>query len=269
MPIPSTPHSPHSAADAVPPIVDAPWLIARQGDPRLRILDLRDRPSYDAGHLPGAVWFERTAFSLARADHSVILAPGQVFARLMGRLGIAAETTVVVYDDVWGMHAARLAWALRRFGHRRAAVLSGGAEGWQAVGQALTRGATLAFPRSFPLGSDESQYADLSWLRVRTGDRGVLLLDVRGAHEYAAGHLPGARNWEWSRGTPTGGWAMTRPPEELHADLRRYGISPDRRIVTYCTSGMRAAHTCLLLRSLGYPDVRVLDAAWRAIALPG
>jgi 3-mercaptopyruvate sulfurtransferase SseA len=32
---------------------------------------------------------------------------------------------------------------------------------------------------------------------------------------------------------------------------------------------MRAAHTYLLLRSLGYPDVRVLDDAWRSLAVLG
>jgi thiosulfate/3-mercaptopyruvate sulfurtransferase len=92
---------------------------------------------------------------------------------------------------------------------------------------------------------------------------------VCGAHEYAEARLPNARNWEWSIGTPTGSRVMTRPHDELRAELLCQGITPDRRIVTYCTSGMRAAHTYLLLRSLGYPDVRVLDDAWRRLATSG
>jgi thiosulfate/3-mercaptopyruvate sulfurtransferase len=164
------------------------------------------------------------------------------------------------------MHAARVVWALRRYGHRQAAVLSGGAEGWTTTGQALTRGALVPYPCTFVPDADEAQAADLGWVQARTGDRSVLLLDVRGAHEYAEERLPGARHWEWSRGTPTGSWAVTRPADELRVELRRYGIVPERRIVTYCTSGMRAAHTYLLLRSLGYPDVRVLDAPWRSVA---
>lgn len=237
--------------------------MARCGDPALRILDVRDRASYAASHLPGAIWLDRSALSLTRADQTVTLVPGPTFATLMGRLGIDGQTTVVVYDDVWGMHAARVVWALRRYGHSRAAVLSGGAEGWVGAGAALTRGAILAYPRSFALGKDAAQRVDLAWLQAHTGDRAVLLLDVRGAHEYAAGHLPGAVNWEWSNGTPTGSWAMLRPPGELQTELQRLGITPKRRIVTYCGSGMRAAHTYLLLRSLGYPEVRVLDDAWR------
>ncbi len=250
--------------DSFAQIVEPAWL-ARQPAAALRILDVRDRPSYADGHLPGAVWLDRSSLSLAHPDHSVTLVPAARFAALMGRLGVGPDTTVVVYDDVWGMHAARVVWALWRFGHRRAAVLSGGAEGWRGAGLPLVRGATLAYPRQFALAPDDSQRASLSWLLSHSADRALLLLDVRGAHEYAAGHLPGARNWEWSNATPVGDHAMLRPPEELRAELLRHGITPDRRIVTYCSSGMRAAHTYLALRGLGYPDVRVLDAPWRRL----
>lgn len=256
------PHTPTDSAPAL--IVEPAWLLSQLGSATLRIIDVRDRPNYDEGHLPGAIWFDRTALSITRHDHSVTLVPAALFASLMGRLGISSDSTVIVYDDVWGMHAARIVWALHRFGHQRAAILSGGAEGWVKAGLVLTQGALTSYPRVFPLGADDTQRADLSWLRMRTSDRSLLLVDVRGKHEYAAGHLTGALHWEWSNGTPTGSWAMLRSPNELRADLHHHGITPNRRIVTYCTSGMRAAHTYVLLRSLDYPDVRVLDDAWRA-----
>lgn len=255
--------------DLPAPIVEPDWLARNLRNPALRIIDLRERPDYGVGHLPGAVWFDRTALSLTRPDHSVILIPAALFAVHMSRLGISGHSRVVVYDDVWGMHAARLVWACRRYGHSGAAVLSGGAEGWQQCGGALTQGRLLTYPRPFQAGADDAQRADLWWLQARAMDRQLLLLDVRGAHEYAAGHLPGARHWEWSRGTPVGSRAMLRPADELRAELIRQGITPDKRIVTYCSSGSRAAHTYLLLRSLGYPDVRVLDDAWRAWAQVG
>jgi thiosulfate/3-mercaptopyruvate sulfurtransferase len=57
---------------------------------------------------------------------------------------------------------------------------------------------------------------------------------------------------------------MLRPIDELRAELQAAGITPNRRIVTYCSSGSRAAHTYVMLHRLGYPEVRVLDDAWRA-----
>jgi thiosulfate/3-mercaptopyruvate sulfurtransferase len=252
-----------SVREYSPSIVEPQWVQPQLGNASLRILDVRDRHEYDAGHLPGAIWFDRTALSVTRSDLSVTLVPAALFATLMGQLGIGTETAVVVYDDVWSMHAARIVWALYRFGHRQAAVLSGGAEGWRAAGFALTRGRTLAFPQRFVPLADDAQRADLGWLQARRGDRAVLLIDVRGAHEYAAGHLPGAQHWEWSSSTPLSGFATMRPADELSTQLAQQRITPERRIVIYCGSGMRAAHTYLVLKSLGYPDVRVLDDAWR------
>lgn len=247
-------------------IVEPDWLALQQRCPDLRILDVRERASYAVAHLPGAVWLDRNSLSNTHRDHSVTLLPGALFARLAGRLGIDAATTVVVYDDVRGLHAARVVWALRRYGHPRALVLNGGVECWHATGYAVTTGVCLAYPRVFIPNPDQAQWASLGWLATHSSDRALLLLDVRTEHEYAEAHLPNARHWAWDNGAPMSGWALRRPPGELRAELLRQGITPDRRIVTYCSSGMRAAHTYLLLRSLGYRDVRVLDDAWRGPA---
>ena len=261
----ASPNAPARPSQNPQLIVEPSWLARHLGAP-VRVLDVRDRASYAEGHLPGAIWLDRNALSQRHQDGSVSLVAAAAFAAIMGRLGVDGETTVVVYDDVWGMHAARVVWALRRYGHPQAVVLSGGAEGWAVTGGQLTRGVVLAYPRTFRATSDERQRASVGWVQTRSTDRSLLPLDVRGAHEYAEARLPGARNREWSNGTPTGSRAMTRPHDELRAEFVRQGITSDRRIVTYCTSGIRAAHTYLLLRSLGYPDVRVLDDSWRHLA---
>jgi thiosulfate/3-mercaptopyruvate sulfurtransferase len=90
-----------SSAPALPaPIIEADWLIQHRTSTAFRIVDLRDRQSYDAGHLPGAVWLDRTALSCTRPDHSVTLVSAERFARLIGRLGIATGMPVVAYDKV-------------------------------------------------------------------------------------------------------------------------------------------------------------------------
>lgn len=66
-------------------------------------------------------------------------------------------------------------------------------------------------------------------------DAGAVLLDVRSAAEFDAGHLPGARN------VPVGqlGGAV--------AELKQSG----RPVVVYCASGTRAGMAARLLRSGG------------------
>lgn len=83
----------------------------------------------------------------------------------------------------------------------------------------------------------------------------VTVLDVRPPEEYAAGHLPGARNV---------------PLKDLEAHLAR--IEPDREIVAYC----RGPHCVLAyeavqrLRARGFRARRLEDGLpeWRAAGLP-
>ncbi|HXE79873.1 MAG TPA: sulfurtransferase [Vicinamibacterales bacterium] len=101
-----------------------------------------------------------------------------------------------------------------------------------------------------------------------------LLLDVRPAHEYAGGHLPGAVHldlWGLSLGDtdPAPLRAFLSMIEHLFA-LR--GVTRDRGVIAYEEdSGMRAARAFWFLEYFGHPDVRVLDGgvrAWRQAGLP-
>jgi phage shock protein E len=83
-----------------------------------------------------------------------------------------------------------------------------------------------------------------------------LVLDVRSAEEYQAGHIPGAVNI---------------PHDELPARLAELRISTTDEIVVHCESGRRAARAEEVLVQAGYSAVRDLDGhmkAWRAAGLP-
>ena len=89
--------------------------------------------------------------------------------------------------------------------------------------------------------------------RVRRGD--VVLLDVRPAEEYAAGHLRGA---------------ISIPHDELKRRLRE--LPKGRRVVAYCRGPycVFAANAVKLLRQRGFDAARIEDgvAEWRARRLP-
>lgn len=63
--------------------------------------------------------------------------------RLLGGLGIGAETQVVVYDDVGGLNAGRLFWELARIGHPGVSVLNGGLVEWILEGRSVHTGRRL------------------------------------------------------------------------------------------------------------------------------
>jgi hydroxyacylglutathione hydrolase len=89
---------------------------------------------------------------------------------------------------------------------------------------------------------------------VRSRGNGELLLDVRGAGEWSAGHLPGALN------VPVG---------EL--DQRLGEIPRERPLIVHCQTGARAAIAASLLRARGYHNVQLFSggfAQWREAGQP-
>lgn len=243
-------------------IVSPKWLVSNLEHPGLRLLDVRERRSYERGHIPGAGHLD-----LASLDREVDGVPGMVlpaeaFAEKVGQAGIAADDTVILYDDNWGLPAARVLWALALYGNNEAAVLNGGIDRWQDEGRPLTSGSFRATPASFRPEREEKHLATGQWIKEHLGHPDVLYLDTRAPGEHAAGHLPGAVCWDWINGVPMGSWNAVRSADSLMKELAGLGVTPDKEIVTYCRTGMRAAHTYLLLRHLGFPRVRLYDGSW-------
>ena len=74
-------------------------------------------------------------------------------------------------------------------------------------------------------------------VRQAAGDASLLILDVRTAEEYAAGHVPGAINV---------------PHDALESRLDALPGLRDHDLVVYCKSGRRAALALEVLKRHGY-----------------
>ena len=80
----------------------------------------------------------------------------------------------------------------------------------------------------------------------------VLVVDVREADEFAAGHLPGALH------VPRGvieAAADTAPTHYRHPDLSG---ARTQTVLLYCTSGGRSALAAWVLQQMGFTDVHSL-----------
>lgn len=85
-----------------------------------------------------------------------------------------------------------------------------------------------------------------------------LLLDVREADEYAAGHLPGAQ-------------AIPRGMLEFALSNKPEFANPDLKIVLYCKTSGRAALAACALLDMGYQHVQSIAGgydAWREAGKP-
>ena len=74
-----------------------------------------------------------------------------------------------------------------------------------------------------------------------------MVVDVRTAAEFAAGHVPGARNVSH---------------DELPARLAELATIKDKQVVLYCRSGRRTTIAADTLRRAGFSDLAHLEGDW-------
>ena len=126
------------------PLVSTDWLARRPGDADVRVVDAtlplvgqagRGRDSYDAGHIPGAVFFDINAIADPDTDLPHMLPSPAAFAQAAGELGLGGDATIVVYDAHGIYSAPRVWWTLRAMGHEDVFVLDGGLKKWVAEGR--------------------------------------------------------------------------------------------------------------------------------------
>lgn len=250
-------------------LVTPAWLAARGGDASVRIVDMTSEPEdYRKGHLRGAVYLHVNDSRIAVPAGGFRLPNADEGARLLGALGIAPDTTVVVYDDTGGLHASRLFFTLEVFGHARVALLDGGIQAWRRAGLPVTREVPKIAPTGYRPAVVADRVVSAEWVRDRLDDRSVALVDARTPAEYTGadvrakrgGHIPGAVNVEWRQNLRED--LTFKPVEELRALYTGKGVTPDKTVVTYCQTHHRAAHTYFVLRLLGYPRVVGYDRSW-------
>ena len=167
-----------------------------------QVIDVRPAADYAAGHIPGSL-----AIPLREA-----------FATWLGWL-VPDPATALVIVAAPGEALDEVTWQALKIGYENlAGPLEGGMAAWEAEGQPVAVTPLLAPGQVHP--------ADV--------------IDVRQASEYAAGHLPGARNIEL--GSLAGQAAAIR----------------DRPVVTMCGHGERAATAASVLERAGHTAVAVL-----------
>lgn len=262
------------------PLIEASELLAREGDPVLRILDARfelldplaGRRLYRQGHVKGALFVD-----LDR-DLSDPQPPGHAggrhplpdmaaFVRRLGERGVGDGHEVVVYDQGGSMFAGRAWWMLRYAGHDKVRVLNGGYRAFlEAGGEPAVEEPSLE-PASFPLRLRPEMVAGRGDVRARLYDDSVAIVDARAPERYRgetepldprAGHIPSASNVPFE-GTLDGGGRLL-PREALR---ERFGTALKRdEVVSYCGSGVSAAHNVLALEVAGVAGARLYVGSW-------
>ena len=228
-------------------------------------VDTRNYWKYVKGHIPGAANLELYAFHWVDTSKGAIEGFVEQMEMLIRSLGISSETDVVFYQNNSGYDAARGVWLLNFLGHKSVRLLDGGLNLWKRKGLPVSTKDPAPRPTgNFTAKIDKSTFATLDSLRdsLKTSQ----VLDARSPGEYngtyrralKSGHVSGASNVEWKLALRRDGTLKgSKQLSELYSRL-----SPRKDVVTYCQSGYRAAHSWLVLRLLGFADVKNYLGSW-------
>ena len=251
-----------------PDLVVSASTLSEMGEDNLKIIDLRSENEMQTGHIPGAVKLDYGKLVCKSGYAEGMLPPKQELERTLARLGITPQTKVVAYDADSGIRAARFLWTLAVCGHSRYALLDGGMNAWMSGGFPVSRSPIAVTCAQYRVLINESVIADYQYVTDHLGDSSCCLLDVRSDREFVGqdvrakrgGHIPGAVHYEWSNVLKQD--KSLRDPADIRSEIIAIGVSLDRQIIPYCQSNRRSAHTFLILKWLGYPNVRAYTGSW-------
>ncbi|HWA58459.1 MAG TPA: sulfurtransferase [Gemmatimonadales bacterium] len=247
--------------------------LLKQGN--VSVIDARsDLAGYLANHIPGAPYLHFESFRASRGVPGDTLSP-EVYAGLLGRLGVRRDRPVVIYGtgDAANFNATFLAWILSGFRHPKVYLLDGGYTKWAAEGRPLTRKYPEVEAGSYAADPFSLDLARVGWVQHIVNQPGNVLVDVRPADQFAGaagaqvrrGHIPGAVNhfWQDDLQDAGGGAKVWKSIADLKASYERQGITPDKNVIVYCNTGTEASHVYFALHLLlGYPNVRVYVPSW-------
>ena len=260
-------------------LVSTEWVAQHLNDPNVRLVESNeDTLLYASGHIPGAVQVDWTTDLNDQLRRDYLDREG--FERLMSRIGVTPETTVVFYGDKNNWWATYAYWVFQLFGHPNAKIMDGGRLKWEKEGRELTREVPQYPPTEYRAPErDDSKIRAFRDQVLRHVQERRPLVDVRSPAEYTGerlhmedypnegalrgGHIPGAKNVPWARAVnPEDG--TFKPADELRAIyLEEQSLKPDDEVIAYCRIGERSSHTWFVLRNLlGFQNVRNYDGSW-------
>ena len=254
----------------LPILTEPEQLAALLGDEALIVVDLSNATSYAEAHIPGAIHLDYAMLVGGEKPAAGLLPDVARLSAVGSYIGLTADRHVIAYDNEGSGRASRLLWTLHVLGHYRVSVLNGGIHSWADEGRDLTANISTPAASGYTANPNSAAIADLNYIRERLGSLEVGLLDARTPEEFSgtkaralrAGHIPGAYNLNWLDTIDRDRALRLKPAAELQLMLDAGELTTDKEIITYCQTHHRSAHSYMMLKSLGYPNVRGYAGSW-------
>ena len=233
---------------------------------KLLLVDTRSFQDYLRGHIPGAVNVDLMQFHWMDTSKQGILQFNKQMTLLLDCIGVDRSDVVVFYDKISGPSASRGVWLLNYFSHKSVCILDGGYEHWLKLAYPIEMTTNKLDYKKSNFITDKNVLADIHHVKnCIKGEKESVIIDCRSESEYHgivvrafhAGHIPTSINIDWVRNLNGEKLLKLDELEKLYSFIPKQS-----EIVTYCQGGYRASNTYLVLKELGYKNVKMYLGSW-------
>ncbi len=188
---------------------------------------------------------------------------------ILSSYGATQESTIVVYAANDHHDAARLWWQVKMLGHENVKYLDGGLNAWAGAGYPTgNANPTVEATEYVAANPSFDTLANFEDVVEALTDENTVIIDTRTEAEeqgtttssgaFGPGKIEGSVWIEWT--APLNEDTTMKSLEEIQ---ELYGQFEGKKIITYCQSGVRSAHTLFVLTEvLGFEDVYNYDGSW-------
>lgn len=241
----------------------------------LVVIDVQAADVYAKQHIQGAI----------NIPHKSLYKPGTIegqfkdvaeLADIFGKKGVSNNSQIVVYDDGSQKYNSRVWWVLKYLGAGDIVLLHKDMAQMEAARIPMTATPSVLKAAAFVPVVNQNLNIDMAGVKALAGNSNALLLDAREIDEYngvdkdkkSKGHLPGAVFMNFKEVlTPAGAYKSSG---EIIATAAKYGATPEKEIVVYCQTGIKAAVLYIALKEIaGFSNVKLYAGAyaeWASVA---
>ena len=230
---------------------------------------------FNSCHIPNARFFDINKISEQSSNLPHMLPSELFFSKMVGKLGINNDDTVVAYDNSIFFSSARAWWMFKIFGHKNLKIIDGGLKAWKDQGGPLESKKNVFKNTTYI--SQKVNYKLYDTLDNIMEDlnnyRNKVIIDARGEERFLgqveeprpkvrSGHIPSSLNIPISSliDKKTNCFKSTSEINQIFIDI---GITnKDAELVMTCGSGVTACGLAIAANSLGFRNVKVYDGSW-------
>lgn len=234
------------------------------------VIGALDPKAADA-QIAGSFSFWRGDYSADEGDYPYggMSADVEKMEAFLSSMGVTEDTIVVTYASNSHHDAARLWFQLKSLGHEDVRYLDGGLNAWAGAGYPTGGSNPTVEASNYKAPNlNTDSLATLDNVIAALDDASVEILDTRDASEesgeetksgaFGPGKIEGAVFIPWKSAVAED--TTLKSVDELK---EIYGGLEGKKVIAYCQSGVRSAHSMLVLsQALGYENVLNYDGSW-------